>query len=321
MTRPAGRLQERPAGFLRTSGLREMASVPRNNVWARQPTVGTLWRCNRTPLPSPDEDTDVTRVPRHRRGFTLVELLVVIAIIALLVAILAPTVGRAKNLARDMVCRNNVRQWNLAFTTYCLNNGGKPFPRNSSVVHFGPLSEFNPDIESTTHCPATDPGASSGGQENGTARLPWTYHGWSGGYGINGFWYDPLAEPLWHQPDGGETYITPSDSFAFPDDWFVTLAGADRASEIPVFSDMAWVDAWPRDESAIPDDLIDPMGRGNQHQGKSALTSMWRVCVDRHDLHVNIAFADQSTRSVHLGSLWNLRWSRGFEPQGEFDVE
>ncbi|MHC4718353.1 MAG: type II secretion system protein [Planctomycetota bacterium] len=45
----------------------------------------------------------------RRRGFTLVELLVVVGIIALLVTILMPTLTRAKELARDAVCKTNLK--------------------------------------------------------------------------------------------------------------------------------------------------------------------------------------------------------------------
>ena len=54
----------------------------------------------------------------RRNGFTLVELLVVVAIIALLVSILLPTLGKAKEQAKMVICKSNLKSLGLGFAQY-----------------------------------------------------------------------------------------------------------------------------------------------------------------------------------------------------------
>ena len=58
------------------------------------------------------------------KGFTLIELLVVISIIALLIAILIPVLGRARELGQRAVCLSNLRQLTLAWTAYATEYDG-----------------------------------------------------------------------------------------------------------------------------------------------------------------------------------------------------
>jgi prepilin-type N-terminal cleavage/methylation domain-containing protein/prepilin-type processing-associated H-X9-DG protein len=56
------------------------------------------------------------------RGFTLVELLVVISIIAILLALLMPAMKKAQEQARTIVCKNNFKNYGLAFAMYLQAN-------------------------------------------------------------------------------------------------------------------------------------------------------------------------------------------------------
>jgi prepilin-type processing-associated H-X9-DG protein/prepilin-type N-terminal cleavage/methylation domain-containing protein len=57
------------------------------------------------------------------RAFTLVELLVVVSIIALLVAILLPSLQKARAQAKDAVCRSNLHQLAISVHYYINENG------------------------------------------------------------------------------------------------------------------------------------------------------------------------------------------------------
>lgn len=68
---------------------------------------------------------------RRRVGFSLVELLVVIGLIASLMAFLLPAVQQAREAARSLHCRSNLKQVGLALHNYEGTHGCLPF---SSLV-------------------------------------------------------------------------------------------------------------------------------------------------------------------------------------------
>ena len=108
---------------------------------------------------------------RNRKGFTLIELLVVIAIIAMLLAIILPSLQAAKQMATGAVCVSHQKQLITAWVSYSADNnnflvggsnyysgaGGTPyrwveFPlasdkHNPEVAGQGPVGEADYTIE------------------------------------------------------------------------------------------------------------------------------------------------------------------------------
>ena len=57
-------------------------------------------------------------------GFSLIELLVVISIVAVLVALLLPTLSQSREVARRVVCSANMTQWFMIHIAYSQDNQG-----------------------------------------------------------------------------------------------------------------------------------------------------------------------------------------------------
>jgi len=128
---------------------------------------------------------------KTKRAFTLIELLVVISIISTLIAILLPSLRKAREQARKIVCQSRLKQNALAMTMYLhtykdmfpteADEGGKPknilFALDLLRPFYGP-DVVGADIKvsggtiDVLKCPA-DRGAFGGWLErNGTIRTP-----------------------------------------------------------------------------------------------------------------------------------------------------
>lgn len=77
------------------------------------------------------------RKPKAPGAFTLIELLVVISIIALLIGILLPALGAARNTARSLACLSGVRQHGIGFASYASENK-QSLPLGLFSLNLGP---------------------------------------------------------------------------------------------------------------------------------------------------------------------------------------
>lgn len=76
------------------------------------------------------------------RAFTLIELLVVIGVIALLIAILIPSISKAKQISQSTVCLSNLRQCGIATTMYTGDfRGMLPYPTTTLDTGIGDDTE------------------------------------------------------------------------------------------------------------------------------------------------------------------------------------
>jgi len=83
---------------------------------------------------------------KEQKAFTLVELLIVVAIIAILLAVLVPTLNKVRESARRVVCASNLKQIGLLMEYYCADFKGY-YPQSYSgwYEYGGRLDDTNGD--------------------------------------------------------------------------------------------------------------------------------------------------------------------------------
>ncbi len=242
-----------------------------------------------------------------RKAFTLIELLVVIAIIALLLAIITPSLNKVKEVARSVICRSNLKQWGLCFSMYLEENDQK-FTLGHDVTwesYFAWIEMMRPyfDDDKIFFCPTAkkyDLTSVPGISGLGTTRECW--------------WYKPATvttnEPLYVASYGLNYWISSektsdTDPYTKAEHWETSNIDSSR-SAVPLFLDCMWVGAYPYDG-----DTPSPVEDGcDQHGYAVGQTS--RFCVKRHRAGVNTVFLDQSAREVGLKELWRFKWHRQF---------
>ena len=243
---------------------------------------------------------------QRRRAFTLVELLVVIAIIALLLAILMPSLRKAREQAKSVVCQSNLKQWLSILLMYTNDNEGS-FPPGWSMPKGMWMSRMRPYYQDRKIClcpnamKVVSDGYPSGpfvgwgiyGHPNyfNEWTPAWGDDGDYGSYSMNGWMCDP--------PDKGVLYQMPSSVLA----WFWRNMDVDgNPSNIPTFADGIWDGSMVRHTDLPPSYMGEKLG----------LEGMWNFAIPRHSYSVNVCFLDNSVRKTSLKALWKLKWHKKF---------
>lgn len=253
---------------------------------------------------------------RPAKAFTLVELLVVIAIIALLVSILLPALNKAREQAKSLLCKSNLKQIDQAIIMYAVDINDGLFPPAHRWVTGPPAGwEHNAWIriiqayidqdwednwnqstgqgKGVTFCPVAsnsstlpDPIDTRYGATNRAYTM-----GKPGSYGVNRW-----AMPSQDNYRAEELY------------WDRPMEGP--GATIPLFADSGMLDIWAGggdQPPAYPDEFDTDLTWINW------TTSMHYVCIPRHGNGINVAFADGHVEYVRLRRLWDLLWHDGYD--------
>lgn len=232
---------------------------------------------------------------KKRSGFTLIELLVVIAIVALLLSILMPSLQKARDAARAVVCRSNLRQWGIFFRLYTEDNNSRFMTwKDSSAPGAGTwIVPLYPYYEGGGEKMRLCPVASSIDETK-----PIKFRAWgteingvkhTNSYAINNWIYDlrPGVNNVWEMGQAKRR------------SWRTNKHSAGYM--VPLFLEgWRWGGAVEsRSEPAPPDE-------------ESRYEGMGRFCIDRHRGSINACFMDGSVSKVGLKQLWDQKWHKEY---------
>ncbi len=266
---------------------------------------------------------------RRVKGFTLIELLVVIAIIALLMAILMPSLRRARNQARAVVCQANLKQWGTILALYTEDSQGR-LPRFGGnalwLLRGSSLSDGDPN----------KPGVYHGVRTKGIALCPMAVR--PGNYGLFHAGASSFGSQLWHM-DGttGSTFSAWKIYMPLPqflgsygfNHWLFGHRFDTFDTSVPLHIQFnihrSGLNIFPiRGKAKIPT-LLDCTSYESIFDGRKPpeydLEPYLKgpgFIINRHNGYINGLFLDWSVRKIGLKELWTLKWHRVFNTANEW---
>ncbi len=265
---------------------------------------------------------------RRRSGFTLIELLVVISIIALLVSILMPALGRAREQAKATTCAAQLKQFGLAWYFYAEDNNGynieyAPSSQwSAGKFWFYQLGPYIGDDEFAKGAGNTQEGALS--IMNCPSASPWSDSRFPDAFGYGG------SDMAWRWT-GASDGIVKEGGYTL-NGWMQQRAGSaderyyqkyDQAkSDTPLICDGGWVDAWPDNGHTNETNLLaDLQGTGipggTYRMHPNHLT---RVLLERHGRAINILFKGAQVERVALEEVCKYKWHKQFIPVPDLEL-
>ena len=253
----------------------------------------------------------------RKKGFTLIELLVVIAIIALLLAILMPSLKKVKQIGRDIVCRSHLRQWALIWKLYTDDHDSK-FPHSISgsgnnrgdwINALRDEWDTNGDI---VRCPSA-PKYKDFGDSGPHGSYTTVYKIATGSeeecsYGLNTWTYT-------ERPEGGYGGLTGDKA-----DYWKTI-NVRSSSTVPMFMDSMWRGGAPGYDGN-GDEIVMPAvaSETNDWPDRTYKGGIRQFAMPRHGggakAGTNVLFMDMSSKHVMMKEMWSLKWHRSFDTRG-----
>lgn len=255
-------------------------------------------------------------------GFTLIELLVVIAVIAVLMAVLLPTLQRVRKQAKAPVCLSHLKQWGTTFALYTQENEGcLPLMLGEGVwllrgamMSQGDVNEPRVGRGVRTQGIASCPMATRLDEQPGEDSTSST----SAGYTTLIEFRNGGTLTAWEIASLGPSF---RGSYGLNHGLFrPTPNGFQPGSYPPVASDNLSV----KGGFSIPVLLDSPSPMMFTNWNMSPPRDGFRPsvgmppCVKRHETCANGLFLDWSTRRIDLKELWVLRWYPGFDRNGRW---